>query len=230
MGKKDLLLLHGALGSRSQFFTLIPFLKEAFQIHTLDFEGHGESSLKNRPFRDVYFEENVLEYLDKNSIEKVHLFGYSMGGQIALNLTASHPERIDRVFTLAVKFKWTPETADKETAFLDADHISNKFPRFAEALEERHIASGWKNVLQRTKEMFLELGRRNESQAEKLGQISHPVRIGLGDRDNMVSLEESLEVYHALEQGELQIFPNTPHPLEKVPISLLAFSLADFFG
>jgi pimeloyl-ACP methyl ester carboxylesterase len=229
MGKTDLLLLHGALGSKSQFSPLIPLFGDTFHVHTLDFEGHGESGPKDRPFRNNYFEENVLEYLDDHSIEKVHVFGYSMGGQIALNLAAAHPERIDRVFTLAVKFKWTPEIAAKEAAFLDADYISQKFPRYAETLEQRHVAAGWKNVLRKTKEMFLGLDTRNRSPAEEVRKISHLVRIGLGDRDNMVSLEETVEVYESLQRGELQVFPNTSHPLEKVPLSHLTYSLGDFF-
>ena len=77
--------------------------------------------------------------------------------------------------------------------------------------------------------MMLELGQKNILPIEDIRQIPHVVRIGLGDRDNMVSIEESAEVFRSLPRGELQIFPNTPHLLEKVPLSDLAHSITEFF-
>ncbi|UCG64695.1 MAG: alpha/beta fold hydrolase [Deltaproteobacteria bacterium] len=230
MSKADLLLLHGALGSKSQFSSLISLLEETFQIHTLDFEGHGSSPLRDRAFRDQHFAEDVLDYLKKHSLQSVSVFGYSMGGHVGLYLAKNHPERIHRIFTLATKYLWTPEIADREARYLDAERIVKKVPHFAKVLQERHAVSGWKNVLRKTKEMFFELGQRNSLPMEELRQIDHVVRIGVGDRDNMVSIEESVQVYRSLPRGELEIFPNTPHPLEEVPLSYLVDSMVEFFG
>lgn len=229
MSRPNLLLLHGALGSKSQFSSLIPLLEEAFQIHVLDFEGHGSSPLKNRGFRMDHFAENVLDYLNENSLHCVDIFGYSMGGHVGLYLAKKHPECVHRVFTLATKFLWTPELADHEAASLGVDDMLKKVPQFAKVLEERHAVSGWKNVLEKTKEMFLEQGKNNLLPLEEMGQIPHIVRIGIGDRDKMVSIEESVEAYRSLPRGELQIFPKTPHPLEKVPLSNLVHAMIDFF-
>jgi len=230
VSRANLLLLHGALGSKSQFSSLISLLEETFHIHTLDFEGHGSSPLRDRAFRDEHFAENVLDYLNENSIQSVSVFGYSMGGHVGLYLARKHPERIHRIFTLATKFVWTPENIDREASSLDAEKILKKVPHFAKVLQDRHAVSGWKNVLQRTREMFYELRERNSLPIEELRQIHHVVRIGVGDRDSMVNIEESVQVYRSLPQGELQIFPNTPHPLEKVPVSYLVSSMVGFFG
>lgn len=230
MSRANLLLLHGALGSKSQFSSLIPLLEETFHIHTLDFEGHGSSPLRDRAFRDEHFAENVLDYLNENSIQSISVFGYSMGGHVGLYLARKHPERIHRIFTLATKFLWTPENIDREASSLDAEKILKRVPHFAKVLQDRHAVSGWKNVLQKTREMFYELGESNSLPIEELRQIHHVVRIGVGDRDSMVNIEESVQVYRSLPQGELQIFPNTPHPLEKVPVSYLVSSMVGFFG
>lgn len=224
------MLLHGALGSKSQFSSLISLLEETFHIHTLDFEGHGSSPLRDRAFRDEHFAENVLDYLNENSIQSVSVFGYSMGGHVGLYLARKHPARIHRIFTLATKFLWTPENIDREASSLDAEKILKRAPHFAKVLQDRHAVSGWKNVLQKTREMFYEFRESNSLPIEELRQIHHVVRIGVGDRDSMVNIEESVQVYRSLPQGELQIFPNTPHPLEKVPVSYLVSSMVGFFG
>lgn len=230
MSRANLLLLHGALGSKSQFSSLISLLEETFHIHTLDFEGHGSSPLRDRAFRDEHFAENVLDYLNENSIQSVSVFGYSMGGHVGLYLARKHPDRIHRIFTLATKFLWTPENIDREASSLDAEKILKRAPHFAKVLQDRHAVSGWKNVLQKTREMFYEFRESNSLPIEELRQIHHVVRIGVGDRDSMVNIEESVQVYRSLPQGELQIFPNTPHPLEKVPVSYLVSSMVEFFG
>ena len=41
MSRLHLVLLHGALGTGTQFSPLLPFLKDKFDVHTLDLEGHG---------------------------------------------------------------------------------------------------------------------------------------------------------------------------------------------
>lgn len=65
MGRPHLLLLHGALGAKTQFQTLIPYLQEYFTLHSFDFEAHGQFKLKDRPFREVHFAGNVLDYKNR---------------------------------------------------------------------------------------------------------------------------------------------------------------------
>jgi hypothetical protein len=43
-------------------------------------------------------------------------------------------------------------------------------------------------------------------------------------------LKESVAAYRRLQKGELQIFPRTPHPIERVPIKLVAEALLDFLA
>src|SRR5262245_22601363 len=103
---KQLLLLHGALGTSSQFDELKKLLQQDFEIVALDFEGHGNSPMKDRPFRIQHFAENVLEFLDERRIDSIHIFGYSMGGHVALTLASTHPRKVKSVFTIATKFQW----------------------------------------------------------------------------------------------------------------------------
>ena len=46
---------------------------------------------------------------------------------------------IQKVFTLATKFEWTPDIAQKEIKMLDAAKIAEKIPAFAQLLEKRHL-------------------------------------------------------------------------------------------
>ena len=108
MSQNSILLLHGALGSEVQFTELKKALSESFDVHTLTFEGHGGRA-SNRPFSMGGFVENVVDYLDKNGLDSVNIFGYSMGGYVALMLAKEHPNRVNKIMTLGTKFAWNPE-------------------------------------------------------------------------------------------------------------------------
>src|ERR1017187_3684255 len=154
MEKQDLLLLHGALGSKSQFQNLIPLLETDFEIYTLDFSGHGDMPPQNE-FGIITFANEVLDELAKWDIDKINVFGYSMGGYVATYL-ALNSNRILKGFTLGTRFLWTPEYAEKETGKLDPDKILEKVPAYAEELMMRHKAMDWEILLDKTKQMMLD--------------------------------------------------------------------------
>jgi pimeloyl-ACP methyl ester carboxylesterase len=224
---KQILLLHGAIGSKDQLIPLIEKLKGNAEIHTLNFSGHGGANLHDS-FSIETFAKDVLIYLEENKIGKINIFGYSMGGYVALYLAKYHPDKIDSVFTLATKFNWTPEIAAKETKLLDAAKISEKIPAFAKTLEERHAPNDWKDVLKRTSEMMIRMGNNNPLSLEDLETIEKKALIGVGDKDTMVTLGETIEVYRRLKNGGLIVFPNTQHPIEKMDMEKLKNEIIDF--
>lgn len=222
-----ILFLHGALATRTQFADLTPLLSERFDIHTLNFVGHG-SFVSEEPFSMALFVENVLHYLDKRQLENVHIFGYSMGGYVACLLAKDYPERVGKVVTLSTKFYWDIETAVNETALLIPENIEQKVPRFAQILMDRH-GSNWQSVVLRTRELLWKLGERGGFRVDEAAQIRHQVRLMLGDRDKTVTLEETQAIFRALPHGELEVLPNTAHPFESASPTRLAQSLHDFF-
>lgn len=226
----SLLLLHAALGARTQFDGLTAELGGDYALHSLDFEGHGEQPPSERPFRIESFADNVLAYLDGAGIERIDVFGYSMGGYVALYLARVRPERVGRIFTFGTKLRWDPETAAHEVRMLDPVKIREKVPRFAAALEARHSRAGWEQVLEKTSEMMIALGHASPLGDDEFATIEHRVRIGVGDRDATVGPEESAGVYRRLRNAELQVFPATPHPFEKVSMPMIATAVREFFG
>ena len=233
MTVRPLLLLHGALGSSAQFTELRGTIRDmagnAVALDTLDFDGHGEAGVFDGAFRPARFVENLRDALDRMGMERPSVFGYSMGGYVALCLAAEEPDRLGRVMTLGTKFRWTPEAAEREGRMLDAGKIREKVPQFAQALEARHPA-GWERVLDRTREMMVALGDAPDLDDAALASVSIPVRIAVGDRDATVSVEESAEVSRLLPRGELQVLPATPHPLEKVSVRRLARAILEFIA
>lgn len=226
---KPLLLLHGALGAGDQFGDLSRLLDDRFVIHTLNFAGHGGEPFSDGPFGIDGFASQLRDWLDRHDLAGADIFGYSMGGYVALQLARISPAHVGRVFTLATKFAWDEATSAREAGMLDPAVIEVKVPRYAEQLAARHGAEGWKTLLERTAGMMLDLGREPALPIAELAGVEHRVMVGVGDRDKMVSIEETLAAYRHLPNGRLIVLPDTPHPLEKVSQARLAHEIAGFF-
>lgn len=227
---QTLFLLHGAIGAADQLQPLAESLKAHYTVHTLDFSGHGGREMPAEPFSIERFAADVLQEMAAKQLEKISVFGYSMGGYVAMYLAKHHPGKIDRLVTLATKFHWDEATAAKEVQMVDADKITRKIPAFAETLEKRHAPNDWKLVMQRTGDMLAALGKQNALQAGDYTEITHPSLVMLGDRDKMVTLDETLAVYKSLPNAQLAVLPGTGHPIEQADAEMLACFIRRFVG
>lgn len=224
---QHLLLLHGAIGAKDQFELLAANLKERFIIHRVNFNGHGGEAFATA-FSIPAFAEEVHAYIQQHQLERVSIFGYSMGGYVAMHLAKHHPEMVGKIITLATKFHWDEATAEKEVKMLDAATIEQKIPAFAKQLEARHQPNDWKMLLEKTKQMLLEMGRQNPLQLVDYKSIPHPCLLLLGDKDKMITLDETLAVQHALPNAIYSSLPGTPHPIEQVNPEMLASFIIEF--
>ncbi len=223
-----LLLLHGALGSKDQFDRLIPKLEDHFELHTLNFEGHGQAGPTDSPFRIEYFSENVLGYLDEHGIEEINIFGYSMGGYVALNLAKEQPESVHKIATLGTILQWDEEVAELESSHLYSNKIKEKVPLFADQLKERHLY-GWEKVVDKTRKLVQNLGEDPVIKKDDWKTIKHSIRLHVGDRDTTAGIDKTIEIYKKMDYADLAVLPKTGHPLSEVNQPVLVASLLDFF-
>ncbi len=95
---EPVILIHGWLSSAGINWVLpgtSGLLAKDFQVIGLDVRGHG---LSDKPMNVNSYGpelvEDVARLLDHLKIKKAHIVGYSMGGIIAGNFIAKHPDRV----------------------------------------------------------------------------------------------------------------------------------------
>ncbi|MEY2829044.1 MAG: 2-succinyl-6-hydroxy-2,4-cyclohexadiene-carboxylate synthase [Bacteroidota bacterium] len=225
--KPNLILLHGAIGAASQFENLIFELKEKFNIYTFDFEGHGKNSVSNRAFRIEHFTENLIDFIQQNQLQQANIFGYSMGGYIALYLATQKPLMINKIITLATKLDWNLASSIKESALLNAEKIELKVPQFAAILQQRHTLD-WKIVLHKTAEMMLHLGNQPLLTSTTFASINCAVKLTVGNADTMVNIDETTMASTHIKNAEIQIIEGFQHPIEKIDTKILADIISNF--
>jgi pimeloyl-ACP methyl ester carboxylesterase len=73
------------------------------------------------------------------------------------------------------------------------------------------------------------LGEGPDLEAGTLASIRQPVRLMVGDRDTVVTIDETRDAARTIPNGQLAVLPATPHPFEQVRVPLLAAHLHDLF-
>lgn len=224
---QPLLLLHGAIGSMDQLIPLREELHSEFDVYSFNFPGHGGTG----PFESFSidaFAKATVDFMKTHQLKNLSVFGYSMGGYVALYLESMCPGTFQKAITLGTKYEWSEEIAAKEIKMLRPDIIEQKLPAFAQQLAHRHGATEWKNVLDKTAAMLLELGKRPLLSSTVLQKITCPTLVLLGEKDNMVSPEETQNAAAALVNGQYELLPNTAHPIEQISVSTLSAKIKGF--
>lgn len=226
---KQLLLLHGALGAESQFSELKKALSESYEVHSFNFEGHGGRD-SNQAFSMALFVQNVLDYCREKQIVSCSIFGYSMGGYAALKLAADYPGLVSELVTLGTKMDWSPEIAEKEVIMLNPEKIEAKIPHFAASLAALHAPLDWKEVMNKTAQMMLNLGNKPLLNPDVLSKIQIPVSLLLGSLDNMVTPQETQHVQQLLPQANFHQIEGWQHPIDRIDSKELAEILLKSFS
>ncbi len=94
-------ILHGLLGSSSNWRSVARRLAERHRVFTLDLPNHGES-----PHVDAMsyaaMAGDVAAFLDDHDIATATLMGHSMGGKAAMRLALDAPARVDRLVVVDI--------------------------------------------------------------------------------------------------------------------------------
>ncbi|MEX2363030.1 MAG: 2-succinyl-6-hydroxy-2,4-cyclohexadiene-1-carboxylate synthase [Balneolaceae bacterium] len=136
--KKDfpyLVLLHGFLGSGENFRHLIPSLKKFCNPITIDLLGHGSTDGAELHYR-FSAKEQVAD-ITKLISEQLHLplflYGYSMGGRLALQLALHRADLFQGLILESSTFGIEDETERQARQSFDAqksDQIMGNFEGF----------------------------------------------------------------------------------------------------
>ena len=92
-----LLLLHGVSRRWQDFAPLLPTLACRWQVHALDFRGHGRSGRAPGRYLVADHARDAAALLRSEVTEPAVVYGHSLGGLAALAVAAELPERVRAV-------------------------------------------------------------------------------------------------------------------------------------
>lgn len=224
-----IILLHGALGSKDQYHDYLKIIGKEYEVYAFDFAGHGKQVDQPESLSIELLSNQLLGFINDNGLMKPLVFGYSMGGYVALYAELISPGTLGGVICLGTKFKWDPASATGERAKLNAETIRTKAPGFMDNLVKLH-GENWESLLEKTGSLMEKLGNRPKLTNAGLGQLDLPVHIYLGELDKMVTVGESEAAARALPKSAFTVIPGLKHPLEQLNAMVLLKIINNFIA
>ncbi len=96
-----LVMLHGLTGHAHTWDHTAAALSARYHVYALDQRGHGDTDWASR-YGIPAMLGDLLGFLDALQLPVVTLMGLSMGGIVAYQFTAAHPERVSRLVVLDI--------------------------------------------------------------------------------------------------------------------------------
>jgi pimeloyl-ACP methyl ester carboxylesterase len=188
-----LVLLHGGGDSGEHSFErqLDVFLQH-HRIIAPDQVGQGHTPDVPGPLSYTSMAQDTATLLKSLQLKRVDLVGFSDGGILALMLAVRHPELVRRLVISGVNV--APEGLTVEEL---------------QGLREAQITKPT-TVAEKLAKLWLTSPTESELSLAMLSQIDRPVLVISGDRD-AITLEHTLQIFHALPHAELCVLPGTAH-------------------
>lgn len=219
-----LLLLHGGLGSTDMFAPIMPMLSRDRQVIAVDLQGHGRTTLGDRPIDLEAIGNDLAMLLKQIGYDQVDVLGYSFGGGAGFRLAVQHPEMVRRLALVSAGFAqngFFPEMLQMQ-AQVDAE--------MAEAMKDTPMYQGYMAVAPNPEDFPRLLDRMGEYMrspydwSEDAKALKMPVMLVFADSD-MYRPEHIIEFYKLLggglrdagwmrenmSQNRLAIIPNRTH-------------------
>ena len=87
---------HGMAKNHKMWFGWVPVLARRYRVVRFDMRGMGQSSVPEPgyPWSLDNFTADLLDFLNKLSLERIHLIGETVGGSISMRFASLHQERL----------------------------------------------------------------------------------------------------------------------------------------
>ena len=224
---EPLLMIHGWGVNSEIWISLVDELKFFASVYVVDLPGMGASASIS-----PYTLDNIVKEIKANfPIKKCNILGWSLGGQVAMNLAIRMPDFVEKLILMSttpcfVEKKDWPYGVNKQF-FLKFEmeakqNLNNTLMKFY-LIQTRDIDDS-KKVMRFLKNTFIEIRDDNKSGMQsalnvlketdlrnEVKKIDKPTLIITGDKDRLTSLKASIWLYEKIKGAKLKEIKGANH-------------------
>lgn len=216
---RPLILLHGGTSSSSTWQPCLPMFSPHFRVITPDSRAHGRTNNPLGKLSYAMMADDVAAFIQMLRLEQPLVYGYSDGGQIALELGMRYPALCQALVIGAAwyKFSLTYVNSLKSAGFgsagqVDFERIQRASPDWVEEMRRDHPHPDepeyWKRLLTQISEMWWTPLDYTEQDFQK---ITAPSLVYVGDRDGTIEMQQAVDMYRLIPNAELLVVPCATH-------------------
>jgi pimeloyl-ACP methyl ester carboxylesterase len=216
---QPLVVLPGAFWTIEAMGELVPQLAASRRIIAVELQGHGHTADIERPLRYEWLADDIAALIRHLGLAQADIFGYSLGGGVALQTALRHPEVVRKLALASTAFKrdgWYPEDLAAMSA-MSAEAFAGT-PIHDAYLRTSPVPEAWPSVVAKVRQMVTS----DYDWTAGVAALKTPTLILVGDADGL-SLAHAVEFFGLLGGGkadgdmaglppaQLAVLPATTH-------------------
>jgi pimeloyl-ACP methyl ester carboxylesterase len=217
---RPLILIHGGTVTSNMWQPFLPSFVPHFRVITPDSRGHGKTNNPNdEQLSYRLMADDIAAFIRALNLNKPLIFGYSDGGPIALELGMRHPGLTGALVVGAAWYKFSEIYINGLKAFgleksgiVNIEKIERDHSETIPSLEAEHARADapdyWKTLLMQYSVMWWEPLNYT---ADDFRKITEPTLVVVGDRDELIELQQAVDMYRLIPNAELAVLLNGTH-------------------
>jgi 3-oxoadipate enol-lactonase len=225
------LLVHGIGADAHVWEEMVPSLARHFRVHAVDLRGFGQTVRPPLPrlSYDLWVED-LRSFLDALEVGPVAFVGWSLGGAVGLNFVLRYPRAVSHLVLIGTPSPLRPPSDrsgfDERLRLAQAgapiSEIVEKTFAFTESAFSPHTRATNRGALEKMRATLLrnnphayaemvEANRAKPDISARLGEITVPTLLIVGDADARTPIAMSQDLNMAIEDSCLKILPQCGH-------------------
>ena len=232
-----LVLLHGFGASLQTWDAWAGELEKDWRVVRMDVAAFGlTGAALNNDYSDAADVARLLALLDHLGLQRVALGGHSMGGRIAWNFAAAHPERVSQLLLVAPDGFPDPRSTTEHTYQVSPwlGLIQLSLPAWALKLGVAPAYGDEKRLTPETLRRYQDMMRapgvrkaliermrqsRNADPVPRLQSLNMPTLLLWGEQDAFIPISHAQDYLQAMPHATLAAIPFAGHVVhEEVPL------------
>jgi pimeloyl-ACP methyl ester carboxylesterase len=222
-----IVMLHGFGGSKNDWLQFAKNFTSEYWVILPDLPGFGESTkLKAEEFGIRFQVEKMHEFAKALQLERFHLVGHSMGGNIAGNFSGTYPEMVKSLALIDAARVITPEKSEfdllmdkgvnpyvmKDVKDFDTlmEFLCYKPPRIPSFMK-RYLAKRMMSTYELYEKSFNEEWEKSIFPESKIREIKAPTLIVWGDSDRNLHVSSAYVFEKNIENSRVVIISECGH-------------------
>lgn len=214
-----LVILPGSFWTIEAMGELVPQLATTRRVIAVELQGHGHTADIDCPLSYEAMADDVAALIAALGLERADLFGYSLGGGVALQTAIRHPEVVRKLALASTAFKrdgWYPEDLAAMDA-ISAEAFAGS-PIHDAYLRTSPVPEAWPIVVDKVRQLVTS----DYDWTAGVAALNTPILILVGDADG-VRLAHVVEFFgllggshgdgdlSGLPRSSLAVLPATTH-------------------
>src|SRR3989304_3009444 len=193
----SLIFLHGSMGTGKVWKPYVPILSNDFNIILPDVRGHGKTENPGKEIDLHLIADDIAGLIDALKLEKPFLCGWSMGGDVSLDIAIRYPDRVSGLIVGGVTHRISETYVASLKAMglegpgqINFEQAEKNIPQLINLWKTEHIQSPlhWKELVA---QLSFEMINPTLPSKDDLKRVTVPTLIVWGDRDQFLPVEDA---------------------------------------